>query len=119
MGAYLDTVIIFTADGERLAAWYRRSLGLGEPERAPGHIGFQVGAVYLGIDEVAEPPPGAAAVSLWFRVDDVDASFARFVAEGAEVIYAPVDKPWGDRLAALRDPDGNRIGLSARRRRPG
>jgi uncharacterized glyoxalase superfamily protein PhnB len=112
--ADLDTVIIFSSDAERLAAFYAAALGLGDPERSPGHLGFHAGRTYLGIDQVDTDHDGASSVALWFRVDDVDAAFARLVAEDAEVIYAPVDKPWGDRLASLRDPDGNRIGLSQR-----
>ncbi len=55
-----------------------------------------------------------SAVTMWFDVDDLDQTFARLLELGATVRYGPVDKPWGARLAAVYDPDGNIIGLSQR-----
>lgn len=112
MQAALDTVIIFSTRAERLASFYAAVFDLGEPEVSTGHFGLRAGSVYLGIDQVDEEHGGSSSVSLWFRVEDVDATFDRLVEVGAHVIYAPVDKPWGQRLTALRDLDGNRIGLS-------
>jgi len=30
-------------------------------------------------------------------------------------VIEPVDRPWGDRLAAVNDPEGNVVGFSLRR----
>ena len=38
---------------------------------------------------------------------DVDASYAAIVAQGAQPIQAPADMPWGQRAAFFADPDGN------------
>ena len=38
---------------------------------------------------------------------DVDATFERLVAAGAEVVQEPVDQPYGVRDCAFRDPAGN------------
>lgn len=113
--AAIDTAIIFTTRMEALAAFYREGLQFGEPDRSPGHIGFQVGPVYLGFDQVDEAWASPGAVTLWFRVADLQAAFDRLVAAGARVRYAPVTKPWGDLLAAVYDPDGNLIGLAQRK----
>jgi uncharacterized glyoxalase superfamily protein PhnB len=40
---------------------------------------------------------------------DVDATFERVQAGGAEVIQEPVDQPYGIRECAFRDPAGNAI----------
>jgi uncharacterized glyoxalase superfamily protein PhnB len=40
-------------------------------------------------------------------VDDADAAYATTLAAGAESIAAPEDLPWGERVAQVRDPDGN------------
>jgi uncharacterized glyoxalase superfamily protein PhnB len=117
MNADVDTVIVFCGDGEALAGFYRKAFDLPEPHRSPGHIGFSLPSLYLGFDTVDDPAdPGP--VSLWWRVDDVDAAFERLVTMGCPVLYEPVTKPWGDRLASVLDPDGNRIGLSQRSREP-
>jgi len=113
--ASVDTAIVFTTRMEALAAFYQAALDLPAPDRSPGHLGFQVGALYLGFDPVETAFASPGAVTLWFRVDDVQAAFDRFVTQGAAVRYAPVRKPWGDVLAAVYDPDGNMVGLSQRR----
>ncbi len=112
-----DTAIVFTTRMEALADFYRQALDLGEPETAPGHMGFQLPSLYLGFDQVEEAH-GAGSLTLWFRVDDLDACYERCLSLGATSHYAPVEKPWGDRLAAVRDPDGNLVGLSQRQPAP-
>jgi uncharacterized glyoxalase superfamily protein PhnB len=46
-------------------------------------------------------------------VDDVDVAFADLVAAGAEAIGEPKDEPFGERVAHIRDPDGNQVHLGA------
>jgi predicted enzyme related to lactoylglutathione lyase len=48
-----------------------------------------------------------------FRTDDVDGSFEKVRASGAEVLQEPMDQPWGPRDCAFRDPSGNMIRISA------
>ena len=43
---------------------------------------------------------------------DVDGTFARLQAGGAEVIQEPTDQPYGIRDCALRDPAGNQIRIN-------
>jgi predicted enzyme related to lactoylglutathione lyase len=112
-GTALETVIIFTTKMETLAQFYQEAFDLGEVNLSPGHIGMQVGSVYLGFDQMEEDMD-VGGVTLWFTVDDIQAKFDRLVAMGAKVRYPPSQKPWGGFLAALYDPDGNMIGLSQR-----
>jgi uncharacterized glyoxalase superfamily protein PhnB len=44
---------------------------------------------------------------LYIYVDDTDAAFARAVEAGAEVLEAPLQTPYGQRRAMVRDPHGN------------
>ena len=110
----LDTVIIFSHRMEALGEFYREAFKLGSFDRSPGHIGQQVGPVYLGIDQVNEPPQGGG-VSLWFTVNDIESCYQRLLDLGATIRYSPTLKPWGGYLASVFDPDGNIIGLSERR----
>lgn len=111
----LDTIIVYTHDIERLSAFYADGLGLTDPNRVPGHVGFDLpDGVYLGFDDTSEMPVGAGGVTLWFDVADLDATFGRFVDMGAAVRYPPELKPMGDVLASLIDPDGNVFGLVSR-----
>jgi predicted enzyme related to lactoylglutathione lyase len=115
-GTALETAIVFTQQMEQLARFYAEALGIGPFEASPGHIGCRVGPVYLGFDQVDEAhrPESGSGVTLWFTVDDIEATFARLVDMGARVRYAPTRKPWGALLASVHDPDGNILGLSQR-----
>lgn len=44
---------------------------------------------------------------LYVYVDDADATYLRAVSAGATVLEAPLDTPYGDRRAMVRDPFGN------------
>jgi PhnB protein len=44
---------------------------------------------------------------LYVYVDDADAAFRRAVQAGATVLEAPLDTPYGDRRAMVRDAAGN------------
>ena len=112
MAPTVDTAIIFTANMVELAAFYQQAFELDDPAEQERHRGFQLDGLYLGIDQHDDQPPGSSAVALWFRVDDLEATFERIVGLGVEVRYPPTDTPWGDRLAAVFDPDGNMVGLS-------
>jgi catechol 2,3-dioxygenase-like lactoylglutathione lyase family enzyme len=46
---------------------------------------------------------------------DLDATFARLQASGAEVVEEPTEQPYGVRDCAFRDPAGNLIRINERR----
>ena len=45
-----------------------------------------------------------------FRVEDVDAEFAR-LKDKVEVVHEPKMMPWGNRAAQFRDPEGTLVSL--------
>ena len=47
-----------------------------------------------------------------FRTDDLEATFEKVRASGAEVLQEPTDQPWGPRDCAFRDPSGNLVRIS-------
>lgn len=47
-----------------------------------------------------------------FSADDLDATFERVRASGAEVLQEPVSQPWGARDCAFRDPSGNLVRIA-------
>jgi lactoylglutathione lyase len=68
--------------------------------------------VTLGLASVRElEPPGRA--SLWLYCADVDAEVERLRSAGAEIEREPEDMEWGERMAMIRDPDGNVISIGA------
>jgi len=49
-----------------------------------------------------------------FETDDVDATFERIRASGAEVLQEPMDQAYGTRDCGFRDPAGNQIRFNQR-----
>lgn len=47
-----------------------------------------------------------------FRTADVDGTFEKVRASGAEVLQEPMDQGWGVRDCAFRDPSGNLVRIS-------
>ncbi|PPK68847.1 VOC family protein [Actinokineospora auranticolor] len=47
-----------------------------------------------------------------FATDDVDGTFERVAASGAEVVQEPMDQHYGTRDCAFRDPSGNFIRIN-------
>lgn len=43
----------------------------------------------------------------------MDAAHAAALAAGGTQVSAPADMPWGQRVAEIRDPDGNLVALGA------
>jgi catechol 2,3-dioxygenase-like lactoylglutathione lyase family enzyme len=50
-----------------------------------------------------------------FRTSDLDTTFEKVRASGAEVMQEPTDQPWGVRDCAFRDPSGNMIRINEAR----
>lgn len=55
---------------------------------------------------------------LYVYVDDADASYRRAVAAGATTLEAPLDTPYGDRRATVRDPFGGIFQIAHQRAAP-
>lgn len=55
---------------------------------------------------------GSAPGPIVFGTDDLDATFERLRAFGAEVLQEPITQPWGPRDCAFRDPAGNHIRIN-------
>lgn len=55
------------------------------------------------------PTFGGAGVMLNFKVDDVDAEYARLTESGLQAAMPLEDHPWGDRGFSVIDPIGNSV----------
>ena len=60
----------------------------------------------IGPAAVASPHTGVRS-QFTLGVDDVDATCARLRTHGVELLNGPIDRPWGVRTAAFRDPAGH------------
>lgn len=120
-------VQLAVCDARAAIDFYARALGASElyrnyETRAGGRIVhcelLVAGARVMLHDEfpehglLAPTSLGGTAISLNLYVPDVDETFARAVAVGAEAIATPIDHFWGARSGALRDPFGHRWVIS-------
>jgi predicted enzyme related to lactoylglutathione lyase len=110
--------IIVTHDIERLAAFYtallRAEHTMRYPEAGPAfYIGLQVGNSEIGLSSAAEVRPGdPGRILLSIDVPDVGAVLPRVTELGGTADSAANDMPWGQRVAHIKDPDGNLINLT-------
>lgn len=112
--------IVVTADLPRALGFYRDLLGFEVTYRFPEdgdpvYVALEGGGSHLGLGAAPDPGPPSERFSLWVYADDCDAAVERLRAGGAQVLEEPADQPWGERVAAVADPDGNvvRIGQAA------
>jgi lactoylglutathione lyase len=119
----LDYVVLIVSDLDRALHFYTRTLGLELQHRAEKYAQLKAGTTRLSLyarDAMAEtlgmrldvPSPSAPAFELGFKVEDCDAAFAELIAAGAIAVTQPTTRPWGQRTAYARDPDGHLIELA-------
>ncbi|MFF6995967.1 VOC family protein [Streptomyces sp. NPDC008313] len=110
--------VITTADLDALLRFYTRLFGAEQifrvPEKGPAfYLGLRIGDTDLGL--VAKADPGdreASRILLSIGVDDVDETLGRVEALGGTVRSGPDNMPWGQRVAHIKDPDGNPVNLT-------
>jgi uncharacterized glyoxalase superfamily protein PhnB len=66
--------------------------------------------IRIGDSLIMVSPAGARELFpgfLYIYVDDADATYQKALAAGAVALEEPLDTPYGDRRAMVRDPFGN------------
>jgi predicted enzyme related to lactoylglutathione lyase len=126
----VSAMFILVDDPDLALGFYRDALGL-EVRNDVSSDGFRwvtVGAPGQGVDIVLSQPHGGrsqtegdALMSLVtkgslqaaiFSCDDLDTTFEKVRASGAEVLQEPTSQPWGARDCAFRDPSGNLVRIA-------
>jgi len=105
----LRTAIYPVKDLDRAKAWYSMVIGHAPYFDQPFYVGFNVGGFELGL--VPDGTPGTAGPQALWGVANAADSLARLTELGAEVLEAVQDVGEGIRVAAVRDPFGNRLGI--------
>lgn len=114
----LSTITLFVEDLAATRQFYGDVFGVPVVFEDDVSAVFGFGNVQVNLLQASEAPelvdpatpggPGAGPRSLLtVDVDDVDAVCARLRGSGVELLNGPVDRPWGVRTAAFRDPAGH------------
>ncbi len=115
-----DFVSLQVRDLDASQAFYEHYLGLVRSPAGPPHavvfttqpIAFALREVVPGTDLDAAAHPGIGA-AIWLHATDVQSIHDALVADGRDIVAAPIDGPFG-RTFTLADPDGYRITLHDR-----
>jgi catechol 2,3-dioxygenase-like lactoylglutathione lyase family enzyme len=127
MNLTLSQCFVIVHDPDLALAFYRDTLGLelrndvgkgdfrwltvgaaSQPDVAIVLTNYLNGSPADG-DAVAALVAKGALNGVHFHSDDLDASFEKLRAAGAEIVQEPTDQPWGTRDLAVRDPSGNMV----------
>jgi catechol 2,3-dioxygenase-like lactoylglutathione lyase family enzyme len=130
MAVNVSAMFVPVHDPDAALAFYRDALGL-EVRMDVSNQGFRwvtVGAPGQDLGIVLFQPHGGrsqaegdALMALMtqgslqaaiFESDDLDTTFEKVRASGAEVLQEPATQPWGARDCAFRDPSGNLVRIS-------
>ncbi len=127
MNLTLSQCFVLVHDPDQALAFYRDTLGLElRNDVAKGEFRWitvgaesQPGVAIVLTNYLNGSPADQDALSaliakgalngVHFHSDDLDATFEKVDASGAEIVQEPTDQPWGTRDFALRDPSGNMI----------
>jgi predicted enzyme related to lactoylglutathione lyase len=105
----LRTVKYPVADLARAKSWFAEVFGVAPYFDQPFYVGFAIGGFELGL--VPDGTPGVAGSVVYWGVDDIEAEVARIVALGASE-HEPIQEVGdGIKVAELKDPFGNVLGL--------
>lgn len=114
----ISAITLFVEDLAAAKQFYREIFGLPVMFEDPNSAVFDFGNTIINLLAVSEAheliEPASVAtleagvrVQLTITVDDVDAVCAELARRGVALLNGPMDRPWGVRTAAFRDPGGH------------
>ena len=114
----ISTITLFAEDLAATKAFYQEVFGLPVVFEDADSAVFNFGNMLVNLlttraaPELIEPavvgsPDAGPRFQLTVDVDDVDATCAELAKRGVELLNGPIDRPWGVRTAAFRDPAGH------------
>lgn len=115
MGSPIVFFQLGTNDPEHSAAFFRElfgwDIGPGSPGIAASIETHDPGDIAVNGGFVQVPDGTQPYVSIFVRVEDLDATLAKAPALGAHVLVARTQTPGGVDIAIIRAPEGHIIGL--------
>jgi predicted enzyme related to lactoylglutathione lyase len=108
----LRTAVYYVEDVAKARDWYAGVLGVQPYFDEPFYVGFNVGGFELGLHPVEDKPinRGDVAVAYW-GVENADDALAKLLSAGATKYEDVQDVGGGIKVASVRDPFANVIGI--------
>lgn len=105
----LRTAIYPVADLAAAKKWYSEVLATSPYFDQPFYVGYSVGGFELGL--LPGGQPGSSGPQPLWGVAHIEDSFARLLALGASALEPIAQVGEGIKVAAVKDPFGNRLGI--------
>ena len=114
----LRYTILYVNDVTSSLLFYRDALGLPVKAEHGTYVEFGTGETILAINTRADvrditglhvPDTTGKTFELGFVVDDVQATIARLKSLHVPIVVEPLEKPWGQTVAYVHDPDGHYV----------
>ena len=116
--AGISAITLFAEDLPATKRFYEEVFGLPVYYEDDNSAVFNFGNTLINLlvateaPELIEPaavggPEAGPRVQFTITVDDVDATCAELATRGVKLLNGPIDRPWGIRTAAFRDPAGH------------
>ncbi len=98
-------------DLQKAKEWYSAMLGHGPAFDSPMACVFTIGDCSLSLLPQQDRPEGTCGGVAFWNVDDIDSAYRRLIEAGAESVTEITLLMLRSRIARVRDPFGNVIGL--------
>ncbi len=111
-GYHAVTPYLLAADAARLIEFLKAAFDARETHRMAGpdgrvmHAEVRIGDSTIMTGQAGGPRPVVNCM-LYHYVTDADSVYRRAIQAGGVSIQEPADQFYGDRVAAVRDPEGN------------
>ncbi len=93
-------------------AWYTKAFEVKPYFDEPFYVGFNIGGYELGLQPEEKPAtPKTGNVAVYWGVEDIDAVYKKLLKHGATENEAPQDVGGGIKVATVKDPWQNVIGI--------
>ena len=107
----LRTVIYHMEDLEKGKEWYKIVTGIDPYFDQPFYVGFDINGCELGLDpNMAGVENGNHSVAYW-AVDNIEEAIQKLTANNATISSPVTDVGDGIKVATVKDPFGNSIGM--------
>lgn len=113
-------VILYVADQQRAASFYRTVLGTAPSLDVPGMTELDLGGTTLGLmpaSDMAALVPGidigtGQRCELYLRRPDAAEILARVEPAGGRLLSPVAPRPWGEHVGYALDPDGHLLAVA-------
>jgi len=110
MNEGMKTIIYPIKDLAQATTLYAKLLGTEPVTDEPYYVGFKVGGQDVGLDPNGHRQGMTGPLGYW-HVDDIKKSLTELLSAGAQTVQEVRDVGGGKLIAAVKDADGNPIGL--------